>query len=46
LAAYVPDQPPVPEAFIQNDQVIIVWEDVEVNGSPLLGYKMFFRAYD
>lgn len=43
LCAFVPFTPPTPTTEVVADQVIIRWSKPNENGSPLLGYKIFFR---
>jgi hypothetical protein len=45
LSAYVPLKPDSPDAFIFEDRIIISWNDPETNGSPILGYRLWFNVH-
>lgn len=45
LSAYVPLKPESPDAYILDDKLIISWNDPAPNGSPLLGYRIYFNQH-
>jgi hypothetical protein len=38
-------QPDSVNAFVHEDRIIVSWNDPAPNGSPLLGYKLYFNVH-
>jgi hypothetical protein len=45
LCAFVPNSPAQPGAIISGNQIIVAWEDVTANGSPVTGFKLFILKH-
>jgi hypothetical protein len=46
LAAATPDQPTAPTTTVSGSDILVSWTEPNDNGSPILGYKLFFKNPD
>lgn len=45
LAAQVPDAPDMPTTQVVGDQLVIAWNEVNANGSPITSYYILLRSH-